>query len=176
MHIAIEGHRGANLVVALHSADGHGDVVDHAESLAMIGKGVVKAAADADADFVDQGLARCEDRAARRQPESVGKIARVGNLHFHFFARAECAGLQLLHVVGLVDEKYVLVGRWLGFEKVGGVGDAGGDQAIANAAILFGREYVVADGEVIGVAVDEFEREHDEAIHHTQSCAESLSS
>ena len=164
MHVAVDGHRGANLVVALHAPDGHGDVVDHAESLAMIGKGVVKSAADADADFVGQSLARREDRASRRQPESVDQIARVGNFHFHFFARAERAGLQLLHVVGLVDEQDVLVGRGLRFEKVGGVGDAGGDQAIANAAILFGRKDVIADGEVIGVAVDELEGEHEEAI------------
>src|ERR1700751_909727 len=36
-----------------------------------------------------------------------------------------------------------------------------------NAAIFFGREDVVADGEKICVAIDELEGEHGEALHHT---------
>ena len=37
MDIAIDRHRGANLVVTLHAADGDGHVVDHAEAFAVIG-------------------------------------------------------------------------------------------------------------------------------------------
>ena len=47
-----------------------------------------------------------------------------------------------------------------GSRKSFGVGDAGRDQAVADAAIFFGREDVVADGEVVRVAVDELEGEH----------------
>src|ERR1700751_2921343 len=36
-----------------------------------------------------------------------------------------------------------------------------------NAAIFFGGEDVVADGEKICVAIDELEGEHGEALHHT---------
>ena len=77
--------------------------MDHAESLAVVGEGVVKAAADADADLVGQTLAGCEDRSAGCQPESFGQVARVGNFHFHFFAGTERASLQLLDVFGFVD-------------------------------------------------------------------------
>src|SRR5271166_3169099 len=54
MHVAIQGHRGANLVVALHAADRNSYIVDHAESLAMIGKSMMKPAANADRDLIGQ--------------------------------------------------------------------------------------------------------------------------
>jgi hypothetical protein len=36
-----------------------------------------------------------------------------------------------------------------------------------NAAVFFGGKDVIADGEVVGIAVDELEGEHGEAFHHT---------
>ena len=50
--------------------------------------------------------------------------------------------------------------RGLGSRKSVRVGDAAGDQPVANATIFFGREDVIADGQVVGVAVDELEGEH----------------
>ena len=52
MHVAIHGHRGANFVVALQAADGHGYIVNHAEPLAVVGKGVMKASANVDRDAI----------------------------------------------------------------------------------------------------------------------------
>ena len=106
-------------------------------------------------------------RAARIDPPAASQkashqVARVGNFHLHFFARAERAGLQLLHILRRVHEKNVEVGRGCRFQEVGGVGDAGRNQAVVNAPVFLGREDVVADGQVIGVAVDEFEGEHDD--------------
>ena len=71
MHVAVDGHGGANLVVALHAADGDRHIVDHAESLAMVGEGMVESSANADADFVGQGLARREDGSPGREPEGL---------------------------------------------------------------------------------------------------------
>ena len=107
-----------------------------------------------------RALARCKDGSAGRQPEGFRQIARVGDFHLQFFARTESAGLQLLHVLGFVDKQDVLVGGGLGLEEIVGVGDAGGDEAVANAAIFFRGEDVLADGQEIGVAVDELEGEH----------------
>ena len=160
MHVTIEGHGGANLVIALQAADGHGHIVDHAESFAVVGKGVVESAANADADLVGQALAGCQDRSASRQPEGVDQVAREGNFHFHFFARAEGAALQFLHVLRLVDQQNVLVGGGLRFQEIRVVGDAADDQLVADAAVFLGREDVLPDREVIGVTVDELEGEH----------------
>ena len=53
MNVAVHGHRGTDLVVALQAADGHGYIVDHAESLAVVGKCVVKAATNVERDTVN---------------------------------------------------------------------------------------------------------------------------
>ena len=124
----------------------------------------MKAAADADAHFVGQALPRRQDRSSRRQPEGLDQFRRKRNFQFHFLARAERAGLQLLHVLGLVYEQNVLIGGGLRLEKIRRLGDARGDQAIANAAIFFGGEDMRADREVVGVAVDELEGQHERAL------------
>ena len=61
------------------------------------------------------------------------------------------------------------------FQKVFGVGNADGHEVIANAAVFFGREDVIADGQVVAVVVDEFEGEHSALsqsglgmLHHTR--------
>jgi hypothetical protein len=86
--------------------------------------------------------------------------SRVGNFHFHFFAWAERAGLQFLHVLRGVHQENIEIGRRFGFQEVLGFGDPAGDQPIASAPVLLGREYVIPDRKIIGVAVDELEREH----------------
>src|SRR5579872_3884302 len=110
MYIAIDGHRSADLVITLQTPDCNGDVVDHAEALAMVGEGVMKSSANRDADFVGQGLARREDRSSGSQPKSIYEIARIRDFHLHLFARAEGAFSQSLHVVRLMHQKDVLIG------------------------------------------------------------------
>jgi hypothetical protein len=52
MNIAIDGHGAADSVIALHAADSDGNIVNHAEAFAVIGEGVVKSAADVEADAI----------------------------------------------------------------------------------------------------------------------------
>jgi len=63
-------------------------------------------------------------------------------------------------VVGFVDEEDVFVLGGLGCEKVIGLGGFRFQQTLADAAVFLGREDVLANGQVIAVAIDEFEREH----------------
>ncbi len=167
MHVAVDGHGGADFVVALHAPDGDGHVVNHTEALVVIGKGVMKSAADTDGDTIAQTLPRCQDGSSRRQPEGFHQIARVGNFHFHFFAGAESSGLEFSYVFRRMHQQDVLVRRRLRFEEVRRVGDAVGNQSVVNAPVFFGREDMIADGKIVRVAVDEFEGEHGEANHHT---------
>ena len=160
MDVAVDGHGGADFIIALQAADGDGNVVDHAESFTMVRKGVVESAANADADSVYQALTRSQDRSAGGEPECIGEFLGVGDLHFHFFALGERPCFQLLHVLGLVDQEDVLIAGGLWLEKVFRAGDTGGDQAVADAAVLFGGKDVIADGKVIGVAIDQLEGEH----------------
>jgi hypothetical protein len=45
-----------------------------------------------------------------------------------------------------VDKQNVLIGGRVGFEEVGGVGDARRNQVITDALVFFGREDVLAMG------------------------------
>jgi hypothetical protein len=118
VHVAIDRQGSTDRAVFLQAADRHGHIVDHAESLAVVGEGVVKSSADVDGDFVVQAMLRSEDRSAGGKPEGFDEIARVGNFHLHLFARAERAGLQLLYVFRFVDQKDVLIVGGLWLEKI----------------------------------------------------------
>ena len=162
MDVAVDGHRSADFVVALHAPNGDGHVVNHAETFAMVGIGVMKSSADADANLIGERLTRGENRSSGGQPESVDEVARVRNFHFHFFERGERTGLQSLDVIRLVNEQDVLVARGLRLQEILRDGDGCCEQTIADAAILFGGKNVHADGEEIRVAVNKLEGEHEE--------------
>src|SRR5215471_4626069 len=100
MDVAIDRHCGTDLVVALKTADGDGDIVDHAESFAVVGKCVMESTADADRNFVNEALLGCEDGAPSSEPECVCQLTGIWDLHFHFFALAERACPQFLDVLG----------------------------------------------------------------------------
>src|SRR6202044_1367386 len=50
--VAIDCHGRADFAVALQAADGHGYIVDHAETFAVAGKSVMESATDVDGDPV----------------------------------------------------------------------------------------------------------------------------
>ncbi len=167
MNVAIDSHGGANLVVALHATDGNGNIVNHAESLAMVRKRMVEAAANVNGDAIGQGLARGQNRSASRQPERLYEFGGKRNFELHLFLRAERAGLQLANILRDVDQQDVLIRSWLRREEVFGTGDSGFEQAVVDSAIFFGREDVCPDGKVIIVAVNEFEGKHAVCFHDT---------
>ena len=75
MNVAVDGHGSANFVIALQAANGDSDVVDHAESLAMIGEGVMKSAPNADADSVGERLTGGEYGSAGGEPEGIDQVS-----------------------------------------------------------------------------------------------------
>src|SRR5579863_3867791 len=91
--IAVHGHGGADLVIALHAPDGHGHVMNHAETFAVVGEGVVKAAANVNGDALFQCVLRSQDRATGRKPEGAYQVLGVRDFHLHFFAGRERAVL-----------------------------------------------------------------------------------
>ena len=109
MNVAIDGHGPADSTTLLHDPNGNGDVVDHAEALAVIGKGVVKATADVDAYTVLQRPLRSQDGPSGVQHEGVDHLWRVGNFHLQLFARAQAAFHQLVDVMRGVDQGNVAI-------------------------------------------------------------------
>jgi hypothetical protein len=71
VHVAIDGHGLVNLAIALHAADGDGDIVDHAEAFAVIGERVMESSADADRHAVVERVIGGQHRAAGGEPEAL---------------------------------------------------------------------------------------------------------
>src|SRR3954467_9924727 len=71
VHVTIDSHGGADFTVALHTANGDRDVVNHAKAFAVIRKSVVKSAADVDRDSFVQCILRSKNRTACSEPESL---------------------------------------------------------------------------------------------------------
>ncbi len=67
VHVAVDGHGAPDSSALLHHANRDRDVIDHAEAFAVIGEGMMKAAADVHADAVLRGPAR--------RPESIRRCA-----------------------------------------------------------------------------------------------------
>ena len=160
MDVAIHRHSAGDFVVVLHAADSDGYVVNHTEALAVVGKSVVETSANVDGDVVFQGVVSGQNGASCRKPECTHQFRRIRNFHLEFFASGESPGSEFMNILGSVDEQDVLIGRREGTGEVGLLGDAGFQQAIVNAFVLFRGEDVSADGEIVVVAVDELEGKH----------------
>ena len=169
MHVAIHRHGATNFAALLHGANGDGKIVDHAEAFAVIGKGVMKSAADVDANTVFQRAFGRQNRAAGVQQEGIHHLRRIWNLHLQLFARAQAAFHQLVHIKRRMDQQDVGFGGRLRSDEVRVVGDAFLQQAFANEAELVGAKNVLADGQEILLAIDEFEGQHGPAIRGTRN-------
>ena len=160
MYIAIDGHGALDELALLQLADGDREVVQHTEALAVIGKGMVKAATDVHAGAIAQSELGGEDGAAGVQHEGVDHLRRIWDLHLQLFTRAETAFHQLVDVVRRVHQHHVGFRGGLRFHKVGVVNHALRKQALANEAVLVGAKDVITDREEVLLAVDKLEREH----------------
>ncbi len=122
---------------------------------------MVEAAADIHGHAVAQGQVSRENRAARRQPESLDQLRRIRHLHLHLFHGGECPGLELLHVFPRVHPQDVFVRGGLGRDEIGGLGHAGLQQPLVDQPVFLGGENMRTDGQIVVVAVDQLEWQHD---------------
>ena len=141
-------------------ANGDGEVVDHAETFAVLGKGVMKATADVDADAVLERAFRRQNRAAGVEHEGVDHLRRIGNLHLQFFARAQAAFHQLVDVEWRVHQQDIGFAGGLGNDEVALVSHVLLKKQLANQAIFVGAKDVLADGQEILLAINQFEGQH----------------
>src|SRR3974377_1827204 len=84
MHVAINRHGALDELALLQATDGDSEVVQHTEAFAVIGVGVVKAAANADADSVSHGALSGKDRTAGVEHEGVHYLLRERELLLQF--------------------------------------------------------------------------------------------
>jgi hypothetical protein len=155
MDVGVNDHGGLDGAVGLQAANGDGDVVDDAEAFAVIGKSVVKAAAEVRSGSGGEGALSCFDGAAGGEPDGFDEFFGVRDFHAEDFVWSEGAGFEFADVGGSVDAEDVVVGGGLGRDDLGKRDVAGVDEGVANEAVFLRRENVGAEMEVVAVVVDE---------------------
>jgi hypothetical protein len=104
-------------------SDGDGYVVYGAEAFAVVGVGVVEAAAEVGGEAVFECALSGEDGTACRQVYSADQFRRLGNFQSGNVVGSEGAGLYFFHPLGGVDSEEVGVFGFGWFEEVSGFGD-----------------------------------------------------
>src|ERR1700728_2453484 len=77
VHVRIDHHGSLDHVLRLQPPDRDRHVVDHAESLAMIGTRVMKSPANIRRKTVGQRPSPCQNGSARRQPHGADQPWRI---------------------------------------------------------------------------------------------------
>ena len=161
MNVAVDSHGALDNLALLKTANGNGEVVHHAEPFAVVGEGVMESAANVDARAVSYRALGSEDGAAGMQHEGIDYLRGVRDLHLQLFARGEAAFNQLVDVMRGVHQHHIGLGSGLGLEEVGVVNCSVLEEALADQAVLVGAKDVLADGEEVFLAVNQFERQHE---------------
>ena len=146
------------------AANGDREIVNHAEALAVLREGVMKSAADIDADTVAERALGRQDRAARVQQEGIHDLRRVRNLHLQLFPRAESAFHQLVDVMRRMHQGDVRLAGGLRRDEVALVRGPLLQQAFANPEKLVGAKNVFPDRQIVLLAIDQFEGQHGPAF------------
>ena len=156
--IAIDYHDPFGQFVRNSLAGGHGDVVEKAKALAMVGEGVVEAAADMHSEPRFDGLAGGHDRPADRKEGKTDELGGITDLKGFEFRGAQAARLDVLEIARAVDEQDVFVRRRPGPEEIL-LFRTHGKEVLINEPVFLEREDMLAglDHPVL-VAEDELER------------------
>jgi len=94
VNVSIDDHSRANDSISLEAADSNGDIMNHAEAFAVVGKGVVEAAADARGKAIGQGALSGEDGAAGGKPEGFDGFFRIRDFEAHLLGGRERASFK----------------------------------------------------------------------------------
>ena len=116
------------------------------------------------ANAVFQRALRRQNRAAGVQHEGVNRLRRIRDLHLQLLARGQAAFHQLVHVMRRMHQQHICLACRLRLKEIALFGDMLLQQPLADEPELVGTEDVLADGQEIFVAVDQFEGQHGPAI------------
>ena len=93
MNVGIDDHGFLDGAIGLQAAHGDGDIVDGAETFAVISVGVMEAAAQVRTEAIAERALSSKDGASRSEPDRFGELRRIRDFELHDFAGGESAGL-----------------------------------------------------------------------------------
>src|SRR5579875_4198651 len=122
--------------------------MDHTESLAVVGEGVMEAAADIDADAPFKRHAPRKNRSARRKPNRMYKLRRIGDLHPEYLNVRKLPIFELPYVVAIVHQRHVFVTSSRRLNNVFRLNDAFLEKFLLHQPVLRRRKDMVAQVKV----------------------------
>jgi hypothetical protein len=149
MDIAIDNKDLLYGLVGQKTAYGDAVVVDHAETLAMAAKRVMKPAAVMVTSPFLQGQTRGQDASAGAQPGSGYQFRREPYLQLLFLFRGQCAALKLSHVFLGMDKQDIGIRRRIGPDEVGFLKDTAFDQPLFDKPVFARPEYMIAHVDLV---------------------------
>ena len=160
VYVAIHHHGLLNQLVFLQPADRHRHIVNRAEPLAVARIGVMKSAADIEADPVAKGQARGQRSAARRQPKRFPHGFGIGDLQVRQLFQGKCAGPQPLHPIRRMHQHQIVIGGGLGLDEIIRTRESVRQQAFTDQAKLLRWENMRTQIEIVAGVINKFERKH----------------
>ena len=151
MHVGVDDHRPFDRAVKLETPDRHGNIVNHAEALAMVRIRVMESAANVRGPAIFQRAPSRQNRAAGRQPARHNQFLRVRHLHPHFFLVTQVAGFQLVEILLRMNAQNIGIRRRLRRQKILRARDSFSQKLIVNQPVLLRREHVRAKVQVVAV-------------------------
>jgi tRNA-binding EMAP/Myf-like protein len=85
------------MTVALHTANGDGNVINQAKTFSMISEGMMKSASNMDATVVTERLFGSNDGTPGHVPESVNKFFAIRYFEFQFLPCAQSSAIQFVY-------------------------------------------------------------------------------
>ena len=160
VYVAIHHHGAADGAIALEDADGHGHVVDGAETFAVAGERVVKSTADVVAHALFERQPRGQRSARGGQGKGFHHVTRIWNFQAQNITVAHGAVAELADPGGIVGQQQVGVGDGAGRNEVVFLGEAGLKHALPQPPVFAGWEHVLAQVQVVSFVIDQPERKH----------------
>jgi hypothetical protein len=136
MHVEIDDGGAADPPFTLQQPDCDGDVVEHAEPLAVIGEGVMRAAGEVHRGAIAQRVARRGDGAPHGTPRPLDERRRPRQPELTHLGGAELTVDESVYVLRRMHEAQHLISRALGIEHALGGHQPLGDDRVAQQRVL----------------------------------------
>ena len=142
VHVAVHDRHAPDAPLGLHHARRDRRVVEHAEALAVIRPGVMRAARQIGRQPIGERRAAGRDRAAHRAPRALHHLRGPGEADPADFPVGELTRHQARQVIGRVRQPELVVRGRIGHAQVRRAEQAGRDHALAQQGVLAHREAV----------------------------------
>ena len=149
MNVAVDDGHLAQTAVALQAPDGHGDIVEQAETFTMIGEGVVKATAKVHRGAALERELCCDAGATGHQPETLDEPGQPRKLQSLDVFLGQQSVADLVQVLGGVNEREVIPRYGMRLGESGPMDIAAGHQLCGYQSVFRGWPHVAGEIQLV---------------------------